>query len=142
MECYIIPPTISNLDVDKYYDKIRVFKRDRCDYYQIKKYPLRKLNAYGYLLHPEIRRIKPDIFSARPNYVLHAQHTCGQNRLKFQPDLLEVIGLISTAISVDDLEEINDIWVTTRQISEDIDVFYNYENDTHYGKTLVYIVQK
>ena len=67
-------------------------------------------------------------------------HTYGGYRLFFRPDLNEVINLLSTKVSIKELNNVQRIYVTTEpHPSDNINDCYDSETDTHKAITTCFI---
>lgn len=75
--------------------------------------------------------------------VLYGLHTTGPYYGFFRPDLTEVIHMLSTELSVKDLDQIDRIYVTTEAHPDlKFSNCYDYKTNKHKGQTTFYILYK
>ena len=74
---------------------------------------------------------------------LYGLHTYGGYHGFFRPDIYEAIGLLNDYITVDDLESIEKIYLTTEPHPNDnINNCFDYKKDRHRAKTVCYLFYK
>jgi len=154
---------LSKEDLQKYYDKLRVYKTKQNNLENKKrkinnttvnlyeKVAFNQISTYAYLWDQTplknldqtdelfISSIDELLFEEIDLYGLHAY---GGYRLFFRPDLNEVIHMINTKISLEDLNDIDRIYVTTKPYpSDDGNDCYDYTTDKHKAVTTCHIIR-
>ncbi len=123
-------------EIDKYYEKIRPYKGDK----MLQKFGRFQISMAYLVVTSEAKKddIDTAFFVNKPTekHVLYGLHTPGMN--DFAPDLLEVIKLINTVISVSELDDIDRLYVTSEPAA---DTKVN-SNGMNKGVTTVHVVRK